>query len=317
MDIDVFPIHQLDTVFRVLRTALAPDTRPDARERRFLDTYARIVGYPLGPADPLPIAAAAVNIAGARQRKRLVQLAAIAALLRRPVAAAGVTYVKALADQLAVHEDVIGVLEALQRGQALRARLLATRRTLGSLLGEARRAGGWAGVLRFLAAMFLRRGGDHALHARYERLATLPEGTLGRTYWQHMKSEGFGFPGAPGGIAESVAYHDVAHVLAGHEATPLGEIQQGSFQGGNRRTDGFFFIQFVLLQFHHGIKASPVAPAAVGHFDPELVLWAIHRGARCSVDMTHGWDFWPLMPLPLDEARERCGLLPRLRSAAA
>ena len=42
------------------------------------------------------------------------------------------------------------------------------------------------------------------------------------------------------------------HVLAGHEATPLGEIQQGSFQGGNRRQDGFFFIQFVL-----GAKGMP------------------------------------------------------------
>jgi hypothetical protein len=41
------------------------------------------------------------------------------------------------------------------------------------------------------------------------------------------------------------------------------------------------------------------------------VLWALQRGARCHVDMTHRWDFWPLMGLPIAEARRRCGLLPK------
>jgi hypothetical protein len=47
-----------------------------------------------------------------------------------------------------------------------------------------------------------------------------------------------------------------------------------------------------------------------GRFDPELVLWTIHRGASCRVDMTHQWDFWPLATLEVDEARRRIGLLP-------
>src|SRR5262245_21297119 len=138
------------------------------------------------------------------------------------------------------------------------------------------------------------------------------EGTLGRECWKHLTEVGFGFPGEPGGIADSVAYHDIAHVLAEHDTTPLGEIQQGSFQGGNRREDGFFFVQFVILHFHHGIQVTPVAPPERGNFDPQKVLWAIHRGAKCSVDMTHQWNFWPLMSLTLEEARARCGLLPKL-----
>jgi hypothetical protein len=96
------------------------------------------------------------------------------------------------------------------------------------------------------------------------------------------------------------------------DTTPLGEIQQGSFQGGNRREDGFFFVQFVILHFHHGIQITPVAKAETGTFDPRKVLWAIHRGAKCPVDMTHQWNFWPLMTLTLDEARAKCGLLPKL-----
>jgi hypothetical protein len=127
-----------------------------------------------------------------------------------------------------------------------------------------------------------------------------------------MTTVGFGFPGEFGGIADSVAYHDIAHVLAEHEVTPFGEIQQGSFQGGNRRQDGFFFIQFVILHFHQGVKVTPAAPPALDHYDPQRVLWAIHRGARCRVDMTHQWNFWPLMSLPLAQARAQCGLLPHL-----
>ena len=106
--------------------------------------------------------------------------------------------------------------------------------------------------------------------------------------------------------------HDITHVLAEHDTTPLGEIQQGSFQGGNRREDGFFFIQFVILQFHHGVKITPATGPQTGNFDPEKVLWAIHRGAKCNVNVTHQWNYWPLMSLPLQEARAKCGLLPKL-----
>jgi hypothetical protein len=95
---------------------------------------------------------------------------------------------------------------------------------------------------------------------------------------------------------------------------PLAEIQQGSFQGGNRRNDGFFFIQFVILQFHHGIRLTPIAKPEVGYFDPETVLWAIHRGASCKVDVTHDWNHRPLMTLGLEEARREIGLLPKLEA---
>ena len=157
---------------------------------------------------------------------------------------------------------------------------------------------------------------NSALLAKYKRLGLLPEGTLGREYWKHMTTVGFNFPGEPAGIPDALAYHDIAHVLAEHPATGLGEIQQGSFQAGNRREDGFFFIQFVLLHFHQGIRVTPAAPAEIGHFDPQRVLWSLHRGAQCNVDMTSKWDFWPLMTLPLEEARKQVNLLPKLASAA-
>jgi hypothetical protein len=316
MDIDVFAPTELPTVFRVLRTALRPTGTLETNERRFLQTYARITGHALPADDPLPIRPRDVLIGGAHPRKRLVQLAAMAALLGYPLRPEPVEFVVELSRHLRTHDGVVDVLQALVRGQTLRVRLLASRRAFRVMIKEAFLSEGVAGVLRFFGALLLRAPVNRDRLWNYKRLGLLPEGTLGREYWKHMTEVGFGFPGEFGGIADSVAYHDVVHVLADNATTPSGEVEQGCFQAGSRREDGFFFVQFVLLQFHHGVRISPAAPMQVGHFDPARALWAIHRGAQCSVDVTHQWNFWPLMRLRLQEARARCGLLPKLPEAA-
>lgn len=316
MDIDVFSPREHATVFRTLRSALNGAEPLNQSARLFLETYARIVGF-ASPIDTLPaIEPRDVALEGAHQRKRLVQLSAIAALLSRPVRPASVEFVKAVARQLGTHDPVLSVLDAVIAGRFRRVRLLAMRRIMRVMLSEARRAEGAMGIVRLLAAMLFKVPVNRDKLASYKRLGLLPEGTLGREYWKHMTTCGFGFPGEFGGIPDTIVYHDIAHVLADHPATGLGEIQQGSFQAGNRREDGFFFIQFVLLHFHQGIRVSPSAPTEVGHFDPQRVLWAVHRGAQCNVDMTSKWNFWPLMTLTLEEARKQVGLLPKLTAAA-
>jgi hypothetical protein len=312
MDINVFPRGQLDTVFRVLRTALNYHDALSPRELKFLDTYRRVTGYAKPSAQVNGIDARHVEIAGAHQRKRLLQLAAMAALLHHPVRRSSVRYLRELSDQLGTQDPVVDAIEALEQGRHVKVRMLTMRRAMRAMFKEAWLAEGAMGVLRFFGAMFLKTTVNKDKVWDYKRLGLLPEGTLGREYWKHLTHEGFGFPGEPKGIPDSVAYHDVAHVLAGNDTTPLGEIQQGSFQGGNRREDGFFFIQFVLLHFHHGVQITPMAPAQFGNYHPEKVLWAIHRGAECPVDLTHQWNYWPLMELKLEEARNRLELLPKL-----
>ncbi|APV49457.1 hypothetical protein BWI17_07035 [Betaproteobacteria bacterium GR16-43] len=317
MDIDVFSPRELGTVFNALRTSLNPGGPLALDEKVFLETYAGITGYALPPGGPMPIAARDVAIEGAHARKRLIQLCAIAAMLARPVRPASVAFVQELARHLGERDTVTDVLEALVKGRHLSIRMIAMRRALRAMTKEAYRSEGAMGVVRLLGAMFLKASVNRDKLWNYKRLGLLPEGTLGREYWKHLTQNGFGAPGEPGGIPESVAYHDVGHVLAGYDTTPQGEIQQGSFQAGNRREDGFFFLQFVILQFHQGVKVSPATGAQTGCFDPRAVLWALHRGAQCNVDITHQWDFWPLMALPLEEARARCGLLGRLPMALA
>jgi ubiquinone biosynthesis protein Coq4 len=315
MDINVFSREQLDVVFQVLRTAVSPAPTLLAPEQALLDTYAAITGYALPAGGPRPTRAGDVRMEGAHERKRLVQLAAVAAMLSNPVRAASVDFVAALDRALGVGEPVVPVLRALSRGARGRARLLTARRGLTAMLRESYTAEGAWGVLRFAGALLLRARVNADKLSKYKRLGLLPEGTLGREYWKHLTALGFNFPGEPEGIPDSVAYHDIAHVLANHDTSPAGEMQQGSFQAGNRRDDGFFFLQFVLLQFHHGIKISPPVDPEVGHFDPARVLWAIERGARCNVDLTHQWDYWPLMSLPLDEVRARCQIEPAVAAA--
>jgi ubiquinone biosynthesis protein Coq4 len=312
MDIDVFLPHEFDTALRVLRTALNPQGALGAIERSFLDTYAVICGWDALRADPAPIDPYNVVIQDSHRRKRLVQLSALAVLLTRPVRPDSVVFLRRLAALLGTHDAVVSVVDALAKGQLRKVRLLATRRVMRVMLKEAYLAEGPMGVVRVLAAMLLKAPVNKDKLWNYKRLGLLAEGTLGREYWKHMTQREFGFPGDVAGIPDSISYHDVAHVLSGNDTTPAGEIQQGSFQGGNRREDGFFFIQMVILQFHQGVKVTPASEPFRDHFDPRKVLWAIHRGAQCNVDMTHQWNYWPLMALPLDQARARVHLLPKL-----
>lgn len=313
MEIKIFSKTELDTVYRVLRTALNPKDLNE-QEKIFLQTYAKINQVPLPDSIP-SIAIQEIKLQETHKQKRLVQLSAMAVLLSRPVRKESVEYVDLLARHFSIREPVIRILYAILNGQKIKARLLTARRGVRAILGEAYDREGVMGIFRFFAALIWRVRVNEDKLWSYKRLGLLPEGTLGREYWKHITELGFGFPGEAGGIPETVSYHDVSHVLNDYDTTPAGEIQQGSFQGGSRRQDGFAFVQFVILQFHHGIKITPVAEGEIGNFNPAKVLWAIHRGATFKADVTQKWDYWPLMALPLREAREKCGLLPPMEEA--
>src|SRR5689334_21440219 len=194
MDIDVFGSQELPTVFRVLRTALRPSGLLESRERLFLDTYARTYGLALAGADPQPMTPREVRIAGEHQRKRLVQLSAIAALLSVPVQPACVAFVAELSQHLASHDPVIDILRALARGQLLKVKLLARRRVFRAMAKEAHAAEGVMGVIRFFSAIFLGTRVNKDKLWAYKRLGLLPDGSLGREYWKHLTEVGFGFP---------------------------------------------------------------------------------------------------------------------------
>jgi hypothetical protein len=87
--------------------------------------------------DPKVIDPRAVRIEGAHQRKRLIQLTAIAVLLSNPVKPDSVRFLQALSQHLATRDSVIDVIEALQQGRRIKVRMLAMRRAFRAMFKEA------------------------------------------------------------------------------------------------------------------------------------------------------------------------------------
>jgi hypothetical protein len=107
-----------------------------------------------------------------------------------------------------------------------------------------------------------------------------------------------------------MVFHDLGHVLSGYGTDPQGEIQQAAFQAGFARRDGFSFLLFGILQFHIGLRITPVANGYVGLFDVPLVLDALHRGASCKVDLSEGYDVFANKDRSLNAVRAELGILP-------
>ena len=107
-----------------------------------------------------------------------------------------------------------------------------------------------------------------------------------------------------------MVFHDLGHVLAGYATDPQGEIQQAAFQSGFARQDGFAVLLFGILQFHVGMRITPVAKGYKGLFDVPLVLTALQRGAACKVDLTQGYDVFANKDRALDDVRAELGIPP-------
>ncbi|HKU38420.1 MAG TPA: hypothetical protein VJR89_09745, partial [Polyangiales bacterium] len=102
---------------------------------------------------------------------------------------------------------------------------------------------------------------------------------------------------------------------SGYDTDPAGEMRQAAFQAGFVRNDGFAFLFFGVIQFHLGIRITPVAEPERGLFDVEGVLTALARGAACRADLSDHWDFWGSATRPLSVLRDSLGI-PPLAAAA-
>jgi hypothetical protein len=235
-----------------------------------------------------------------------VQLAAIAAMVEGDVTAAEVATVRALAAELEVEEAALKVLDNIASDHKLLTRFDMMRRIMGKFGSEAYHEEGFTGIRKMMS--FWGGGEDPAVAWKYKQLSLLPEGTFGREFWEHCAKNRFSVPGEKGGIPERMVFHDFGHVLAGYDTRPESEIQQGAFQGGFVREDGFAFLMFVIIQFHLGMKVTPVTDGFTGLFDVPKVLRAAQRGASCKVDLSRHWDPFAVADAPLEQIRAEYGI---------
>ncbi len=306
MDIKIFSPQELMAVLRALRHIANRNDRFSDGERALIEGVARLHDMDI-VADTLQAISfdeVARTVVDPHKRKRVVQLAIVIALVEGMPSLTTEGAVRELAAALGLDEAGLEVLYELAHGHAFLARVDMVRRVGRFIRG----ADGFPGIFKMALPLFGIGAGDERSAARYRALAGCERGTFGRALYDHFIDNDFKFPGEPGGIP--MVFHDVGHVLSGYGTDPQGEIQQAAFQAGFARRDGFSFLLFGILQFHTGLRITPVAKGYLGLFDVPRVLTALERGAACKVDLSAGYDVFAHQHRPLDEVRSELGISP-------
>lgn len=214
------------------------------------------------------------------------------------------------ATALGIDEPYVQEIAEAAQGEVHRALVDMTRRNMQSITGKP-----------FLSddasAWFLPYRGDHAdpaLAARYQALGALPEGTLGRAYWEQYTGNHYAFPGEPDGLNEAFATpHDCTHVLSGYDTSARGELLVSTFTAAMHPAlplEGH--ILPVIFSWHLGIRINDIAKSATGALDPAAFWDAWDRGAATATDLfAPGWDFWGSVGETLAALRHRYGIPPK------
>jgi hypothetical protein len=306
MDLKVFSPRELGAVLRALRNVASANDQFTDAERALVEGVARIHEFDVSAdmLEPISFAEVAKVVQDPHRRKRAVQLAIVTALIEGAPSPITERTVREFAAAMGIDEQGVDVLYEIAHHRGLMARADMFRR-VGRFIRSAK---DFPGVLQLALPMLGIGGGDAELAAKYRAFERCPTGSFGRSFYDHFVDNGFGFPGEMGGI--SMVFHDVGHVLAGYGTDPQGEIQQAAFQAGFARRDGFSFLLFGILQFHVGMRITPVAKGYKGLFDVPLVLTALHRGAACKVDLSEGFDMMGNRNKPLEQLRAELGIPP-------
>ncbi|BCA55267.1 hypothetical protein W02_24070 [Nitrospira sp. KM1] len=300
---------------RAMKTVALADGVLDESEAHMLTSIQRILGTD-HPIDQLPCidpGKLARELQDRQIRQQLVQGLIIVSLIDGKADEQETALVEQFAQALEVKAIEVEDLRHLLKGEILALRLdLARRFWLRDKIKEIWNEEGIRGLYKFVRGM-IGQYEDPTLATRYQALEHYPEGSLGRTYWEYCRRNGFALPGEKGGAAEPILFHDCAHILSGYGTDPAGEVQVACFSAGFQRRDPWLFVFFVLLQFHVGIRMTPITQARTGFFDPQKALIAIRRGAAMNVDLNSGWDYWPVMREQVEELRRRYNI-PSLES---
>lgn len=297
---------------RAMNTVALADRDVTASEICLLEAVQRMHGtsYLLEQLDPITPAELAQALPDPQLRRQLVQGMIVISLIDQNIDPQETTLIEQFAEALDVTIPEVRDLRYLLNKEILHLRLdMARRFWLREKVIGIWNSEGVRGIYKMVRGL-MGRYEDSAIAARYQALEQYPFGSLGRTLWEHWRENGFALPGQKGGAPEQILFHDCAHVLSGYGTTPGEEVQVACFSAGFQRRDPFTFVLFVLLQFHVGVRMTPITEARTGFFDPEKAMIAVRRGAAMNVDLNNGWDYWPVMGEQIEELRRRYNILP-------
>ncbi|MFT5433758.1 MAG: hypothetical protein ACI9OJ_004466 [Myxococcota bacterium] len=296
-------------ILRAFQTVARASSAVDERQAAMIQSARVVLGAdlpsePLTPITPEELAGAVTRPA---VRSQLIQGMVVLSLLDEEAEPGELAEIQSFATALDVAPDELKNLRQIVEENTMALRLDVARRIwLVDRLKQAWAEGGFRWLVRSMATLKLMD--DNSVADRYRALADYPEGSLGRTYYDHMREVGFPLPGEKGSQVEAVFIHDLTHLVSGYGTDATGEVLTAAFSAGNRGKDPFTYIFFVLCQFHLGKSFSPFAPTATGEFDAAAAIWATRRGMEVNVDMTETWDYWPDLELPVEDVRVRLGM---------
>jgi tellurite resistance protein len=310
--------HALRAMTMVARASESGLGRP---QRAILDAVQRLVLETDRDVETLPAITAeelASHVDDAAQARQLVRLMVATSLADGPPSMEQVSLLSSFAAALGVEEPSVGVVRHLAKGRLLRFRLAFLRHShlRNYFRNTYRILGGIRPVIQTLLRFRGVIGEDSETASRFRAFEELPEDTLGHQFFRHCATEGLPFPGEKGGFPVGALYHDFAHVIAGYDTSPEGEMKNAAFQAGFTQDDDDFFTMLFAIVIHTaGINMTPFEmPVLLGRIGQgTLALDVIHgwqRGAAMKVDLGHDWDFWNYVELPIDVVRKRLGVPP-------
>jgi hypothetical protein len=268
---------------------------------------------------PLDADEAATRLPIGPLRVQLIRLCTAAILFDRQRDHARIARLELLAEKLEIAEPAVGDVRRWARRQPLRLRRnLIPRLWAADELRTRAAEVGWAKVIWVFVSMFMRTHSNSEVLARYRPLAELPSETLGASLVHQLRGSGFALPGERGSLEDWMVRHDLVHVLADLGTDARSEVEAGSFMAGCRHYDGFALLIFVLLQFHCGLRVTPVAPGEDGLVDPRRMLDALRRSVFMTIDPSvRAWNYEADFAVPVDRLRERYHIAPSRFAAPA
>ncbi|MDR4495544.1 MAG: hypothetical protein R3B74_14250 [Nitrospirales bacterium] len=297
---------------RAMKTVAMADGELAASEWHMIQSLQKIFGTThdlehMGPVTPVELARA---LPDPQIRRQLVQGLIVMSLIDVNVSPQETDLVERFAQALEVSAPEVRNLRHVMNREMIPLRLDLVRRVwLRPKVKEIWEKERIRGLFKFVLGM-LGKYENPALAARYQAFEHYPSGSLGRSYWEYCRKNAFALPGEKGGAPEPILFHDCAHILSGYGTTPEEEVQVACFSAGFQRCEPWLFVFFVLLQFHVGIRMTPITEARTGFFDPEKAMIALQRGAEMNVDLNDGCDYWPVMSEQVEDLRRQYNILP-------
>ncbi|MDG2304600.1 MAG: hypothetical protein P8R42_08060 [Candidatus Binatia bacterium] len=285
---------------------------PSELDKTLLDATARHVFGLEGVPPRLPEVsprALANALSQQDERARALLFLTLAVYIEMEVEAARACVVDRYAAEFGIASDAVTNMRRLRDGQILRLKLDYGRKLLaaGFLPGD-----GILGTLKAVVDAYLETRGDEAVASRFRALEKLPDGTLGKSYFQFYETRGFLLPGEKGAYPEALfTVHDASHLLGGFNTDPAGEIAVGAFTAGYAGRHASEVLLDGIAAFHLGIMLDPPLDirAARGQMDPDLMMQGLACGAVMTRDLMDGWDYWAAFERPIVDVREELGIV--------